>query len=556
MAYRPPPRFDARPDRPLTPYLRAIRAHPLLIAACVFIAVSAGIAIAEKRKRNYEATAQILVTPLSEGANNGAYTGLPIVTTSAAEPTRTLETAATILKTRQAATLAAKELPGWTGERINNAISVEPRGESNIVAVTATEKNPYVAARLANAYLTAALTTRSGELKTIASGLITELQEREKAVSSTNVTTLAELAGQVTALVPIANGHDPNFAPLQQAAVPGAPTGTSTTLIVMLAALAGLVIGIAAAVGVEYLNRRIRDEDEALSVYPLPVLARVPQMPREIQRASSFELMAPRVREAFRSLQVQLPPSLPGRGRSVMITSASMGDGKTSCAISFALVLAAAGNTVILIDFDLRKPDVGERVGGHTDVMQLLRADGGLRSALIESPDSPRLSVVSASHSGDVTPMLEAVSRRLPDLLNEAVELADYVIVDTTPLGAVSDALRLATMVDDILLVVRVSSTDRVELERTRDLLERMGHTPTGMVVVGEATRGHSYGTYANDRGPAVAVDDESRLGVVGGPPDDLESPRQTVREGPGSRSAEPQKRRVAAHRLQRGLGS
>ncbi len=104
--------------------------------------------------------------------------------------------------------------------------------------------------------------------------------------------------------------------------------------------------------------------------------------------------------------------------------------------------------------------------------------------------------MISGSLQGEVTPLLEAVSRRLPDLLREARELADYVIVDTPPLGQVSDALRAATVVDDIILVTRPGNTDRIELQHTRELLDRMGHTPTGLLVIGEPGIGDVYAGY------------------------------------------------------------
>ncbi|MFZ1153948.1 MAG: Wzz/FepE/Etk N-terminal domain-containing protein [Solirubrobacteraceae bacterium] len=496
---------SAPPEGVLVPFARAIRAHPFLIVATVVVAVFVGVVVAKTRSPQYKATAQVLVTPLPEGGLNGSYTGLPVVTSSAAEPTRTLETAATVLKSPQAAVVAARAIPGWSSEQVSKAIDVEPRGESDIVSVTATAGNARLARRLANQYTNSALSVRSTELSHDANLLISQLQARERDVPTSDVNTLSQLAAQVTNLVPISNGHDPNFSLLQAAQLPVARSGSSTSLIAVLALLAGLVIGVGAALVIEFTNRRVRDEEEALSTYPLPVLARVPQLPRGAREATSFELLAPRVQEVYRSLQVQLPPSPPGRGRSIMLTSASMGDGKTASAINLALVLAAAGRKVILFDFDLRKPDVGRRLGIHADMMDLFRTDGSLDEVLVESPAAPGLRVISTDSHGDVTPLLEAVSRRLRGLLEEAVQLADDVIVDTAPLGQVSDALRVAAMVDDIVLVVRSTNTDRSELQHTRDLLERMGYTPTGMLLIGEAVRGSMYGVYGDERSTSTA---------------------------------------------------
>jgi Mrp family chromosome partitioning ATPase len=411
-----------------------------------------------------------------------------------------------VLKSPQAAIATARTVPGFTPQAVTSAIAVEPRGGSDVVTITATEHNAAAAARLANAYTTQALALRSAELSRDAQALVTQLQQREQSLPATDVTTRSQLAAQITNLVPISNGHDPNFSQLQIATVPTAPTGTSLSLIVLLAALAGLVVGIAGALILEFANRRVRDEDEALSVYPLPVLGRVPQLRRGVAEATSAALMPPRVREVFRTLQLQLPSKPAGRGRSIMFASSSVGDGKTASAIDLALMLAAAGRDVILFDFDLRKPDIGNRLGIHGDVMDLFRAGGTLEEVLVESVASPHLRIVSTTPRADVAPLLEAVSRRMPALLDEAVQLADYVIIDTAPLAHVSDALRVATVVDDIVLVVRPGKTDRGELAQTRDLLERMGFTPAGMLLVGEsAPAAASYGVYGADQSRAAA---------------------------------------------------
>jgi len=162
-------------------------------------------------------------------------------------------------------------------------------------------------------------------------------------------------------------------------------------------------------------------------------------------------------------------------------------------------VLAATEARVILLDFDLRKPDIAERLGAHTDYLDFFRSSAGLDDVLAQSRAAPGLRVLSAHAQGDATPLLEAVSRRLPDLLHEARELADYVIVDTPPLGQVSDALRAATLVDDIVLVTRPGNTDRIELTHTRELLDRMGHTPTGLLLIGESGAGDVYAGYGYD---------------------------------------------------------
>jgi Mrp family chromosome partitioning ATPase len=243
----------------------------------------------------------------------------------------------------------------------------------------------------------------------------------------------------------------------------------------------------------EFLNQRIREPEELLGVYPMPVLARVPKLPRRLRRREGERAltMPPSVREAFRSLHVQLEEA-PGSHRVIVLTSASSGDGKTSSALNLALALVAAGNRVILMDFDLRKPDLGRVLGlqASRGLVSLLGSDRTLSDVLLSAPGLPPLSVAPAgTGEGDVL-LLGALARRLPAIMSEARELADYIIVDTPPLGEVSDALRVLPEADDILVVARPGNTNRPSLELMRDLLARAGQSPFGMVMVGTRGRG------------------------------------------------------------------
>ena len=477
------------------PYLRAIRAHPLLVATVVILAVVAAVAWHKTRTPAYKATVQVLVSPVSSG---GPYVGLPVVTESSNFPSRTLQTATSVLKSPAAALATSTRVPGhWTEERVTGAISVQPLGESNIVSITGTTNVASQAAMLANTYTHEVLSLHATQLAGEAKAEIKQLQTRQK---STEAGEASQIAAQLTALSSMAAGHDPNFSLLQDAAPPTSASGTSTKLIALLALLAGLMIGVGAATGIEYLNRRVRDEDEVLSLYPLPVLSRIPVLPRGARDATSFQLIPPQVREAFRTLQVQLPPDSSTTGRAVMFTSASPRDGKTASAIDFALVLAAAGLRVILFDLDLRKPEIGARLAVHADYPDFIGADASLDELLVDVSSTPGLRMVSSRPGGDVQPLLEVTNRRLPELLREAREAADYVIVDTPPVGQVSDALRVAIAVNDtIILVARTDNTHREDLSHTRELLDRMALTPAGLLLIGDIGSGDVYAEYGGE---------------------------------------------------------
>lgn len=468
------------------PYVRAVRHHPWLVIAVTLVTVAASVAWLSQRQAKYESSAQILVTPIA--ADN--TTGLPLLTDSI-DPTRTMQTAATILDSPRAALAAAEQLEGWSPGALLGAVDLSAQGDSNVIAVTATTNSAPSAAAVANAYAQSALDVRSELLREQVQTQLVGLEARRRALAATDPAGAATLAGQIAQLDAISEGRDPNFSLLQEAG-PGSETGTSAAMIVALALVAGFVVGIGAALLLEQLDRRVRDEDALVEQYPLPILTRVPVLRR---RGPRHGMPTPEIREAFRTLQVQLE-SDGDRSRIVLFTSASPGDGKTTSALDFAYELVSSGCRVVLLDLDLRKPEIGGRIGVSSDVLALFSANARLADVLVSAQDEPELRILSAEPRGDVSPVLEALSQRLPDLLAQAREMADYVVIDTAPLGRVSDALRIAAMADDVLLVARPGNTLRKDLRVTRELLDHVAVVPSGIVVVGSvgSTHGGYYG--------------------------------------------------------------
>ncbi len=506
------------------PYIRAVRAHPLIVIVIVIVAVAAAVGISKSHSLSYEATTQVLVTPVSNG---GPYVGLPVVTETANDPSRTLQTATSVLKSPAAALATANDLHhGWTQRSVSEAVSVEPLGESNILSITGKGSSAYQAAAVANTYTHETLSRRIAQLTSEAKAEIEQLQARQKGEASGEAA--GQIATQLTALSSVAAGHDPNFSLLQNAALPTAATGSSTKVIAVLALLGGLIVGIAAATGVDYLNRRARDEDELLTLYPLPVLARIPLLPRGLREMPSVATLPPRVREAYRTLQVQIPASRRDGGRVVMFTSASPRDGKTASAVGFALVLASTGFRVVLLDFDLRKPAVQERlrVDGHEADLGL--DDASLKDMIAEVPTARGLWIAGTPLREGGAAAIDGAHRRLPELLREGREIADYVIVDTPPLGQVSDAINVAIAADDVILVARAGNTDREELKRTRELLDRMSLTPAGLIVIGDTKGSDAYAEYGAGDLPATQLEHEVQP-----------RPRSTARESERAREAE-----------------
>jgi tyrosine-protein kinase len=513
----------------LAPYVDAIRSHLLLVVAVMVAAVVGSLAWIAQKPLVYEATAELLVTPFP--SDQVSLLGLPLLT-QAGDPTRTIQTAASLVDTYDAATAAAQRLgEGWTPRHVRRATDVIPLGQTNILAVTATSENSDAAAGIANAFTRSVLQVRNEALRRQASDAIPGVEEQLKALEPASPAA-ADLQSRLSLLRALSTGKDPTLSISELAVPPANPEGSPRWLIVALAALAGLILGTGAALFLELKREVVRTEDDLVRLFPLPVLARVPKVSRRRSKAGVPQL-ARAEREAFRTVQVQLDMRGKHR-RTVMLVSSSRGEGKTRAAAAFGLELADAGASVIVIDADLRggagtlRAALGLNVDGArptwSDAVDRtwqfikknwppVRVEQGRARPARRDPGDPDVAVPDPNGLPPVAPVTELLqpapgrpslklldfgplttidhrhARRLSDLIAASRNLAEYTIVDTPPLGEVSDALTLLDVVDDVILVSELSKTRRLDLEVTRDLLLRADAQPTGLVVIRGAAR-------------------------------------------------------------------
>jgi tyrosine-protein kinase len=511
--YSPAPVQQQAQQGALGPYLRALKAHRWMVAIIVLASVAGAVAYLHHRTSHYSATATVLFNPVP--SNNEGGNGLPVLRESG-DPTRLTQTAVSLLDTHQAAVATAERMgPGWTPERVAGAVNVQVQGQSDIIAVTSEASSPALAQRLANAFALSSLSARQTLLRAYAERLPTEK-------ASTEATELGgrgedQVAQERAALVAgFAKGQDPNFSLSETAGLPGAPTGTAGWLVIVLSIVAGFAIASVAAVVIEMVSDRIRESDELLGLYRLPVLAYVPASPRQAQVVStngSGTPTAAAVHEAFRMVRVQLdtgsePLGTHRRGHVILITSATGGDGKTSSSAAIANALAEAGHEVVLVDLDLRKPDLSRLTGGRsnitTGVTSLLDGKRSI-SDVMSKTGNPRLRVVPAGPAASAQ-LLQPVVARLPEMIEDLRDMAEYVVIDTAPLGEVSDAYQFLPFVDDIIIVARPDNTRRASFPFMRDLLMRAHRIPRGIVIVGEGQQRSSYyyGPHAHEGQPLI----------------------------------------------------
>ncbi len=498
-AASPPAVTPGAPEPALGPYLRALRRHWRLIAAITVLTAAVAAVTALRSGQTYSSTATVLVSPLDQGDANFVDTGVVLET---GEPVRTVQTAAALINSLPAARTTAQKLGGgWNTGRVQAAVSVTPLGQSDVLNVTAQAESPAQAVKLANTFAQAAVAYRASIVQHNIEAQLRELNNHLELIGGSGVANLSlaqELATRIAALrAAQVGGGDPTLA-VSGLARTASTTGAPRWLIVLLALIGGFAIGSVAALAVDFFNRRVRDIDEIKSLLPVPVLAAVPHLndPERggILRPGAF---TPAAFEQVRMLRVQLASRK--RAPVIMLTSAGAGDGKTTLAAALAAAFAETGEEVILMDLDMRKPEIA-RIFGLKQRRAVSLADGVLEELLVEVPDLPRVRVLPAPR-GDIAQFATLLAR-LPTLLDEAESKARHVIIDAAPVGVVSESLEVAKVCDQVVVAVRPGHTDRQRLSLTADLLARANAPVVGAVVIGQSaattdevyTYGYGYG--------------------------------------------------------------
>lgn len=252
-----------------------------------------------------------------------------------------------------------------------------------------------------------------------------------------------------------------------------------------VAALIGLVLGAGVAIARDLLDNTVRSAADIEKALDSPVLAgipfdaEIPKHPLLIEAGNR----TPRV-EAFRLLRTNLQfLNLDTRPRSLVITSALPGEGKTSTATNLAIALAQAGRRVLLVDGDLRRPKVAGLLGLERSVGLTTVLVG--RSELQESIQKHTASGIYFLASGPVPPNPTEVlqSHAAQSLFDRLNQMFDMVVIDAPPLLPVSDAAIMGRDVDGVILVVRHGKTSREQLKQARLRLAQVDANLFGVAV-------------------------------------------------------------------------
>jgi succinoglycan biosynthesis transport protein ExoP len=249
----------------------------------------------------------------------------------------------------------------------------------------------------------------------------------------------------------------------------------------------GFIIGLMLSLGVvlliQYLNNTINNEEDLQRYLQLPMIGLIPKQKKMVSLIVAKEPKSP-VTEAFKTLRTNLLFSMENRGlKSLMVCSSVPKDGKTSVATNIASSIAQTGKSILLIDCDLRKPSVHR----HFNISNTLK---GLADVILQGRQVEEITVkigdnfdVLTAGVANYNPSELLSSQKMKDFIVDMENKYDYVILDTPPIIAFTDALTLATEKIGVILVISSEETKIDVCKKSKQLLSNINATVIGTVL-------------------------------------------------------------------------
>jgi capsular exopolysaccharide synthesis family protein len=449
-----------------TDLLRTLRKRRLLVVAAVVCCAATALAASLATIPVYRASAKLLVMarsqPGAEGINS-AYTGALL-------SQQLMESFAAVIESRPTAEAALRrQYENIPAGVLQKRVKADPIPDTLLIELSLEDIDPDRAQRLTNAVALA-------------------------------------FVGQVPRLQ---GGSTVQVSLVEPALRPGAPVRPQTSFNVTLAALLGLMIGVGFAFLAEQLDTSIRSADVLEGAADAPVVGTIPLFTAAEQPLPVVREPRSVEAEAFRKLRTNLSFLGVDKGSlCCVVTSPSVGEGKSTVTANLALAIAQSGLRVIVVEADLRRPTVHklfgvqQRVGTTTVLLDHADVDDALHHLEGES--------VAVLTSGQLPPNPSELlgSRPMGELVAELRRRADVILIDSAPLLPVADPVVVSQFADGVLLVARAGSTTRDHVRAARAACEKGGAKVLGVVLNAaplNADRAAYYGYY----GPRVpeAVD-------------------------------------------------
>jgi polysaccharide biosynthesis transport protein len=498
----------------------------ILATAALIVAVATLNSAAQDDK--YEAVSKVLVgqTDPVEGLFPGAGAD--------SDPDRVARTNLELIENETVAERVERSLAGEVSldaDELLDRVDADIDNDSDVVAIKVRDEDPEQAAAIANAFaaqfaryrerassrnLERAIARAQLELDSLEGDDLTSPRGRTIERRLSDLEIAAALQGSSVEVVTRADAPDD-------------PVEPRPFMAFLVSIPIGLLAGLLLAGLASYLDRRLKREEQVEALTQLPVVASIPRRSERLvrRRAGGGVWADPVEAESYGRLATNLRFfNFDRQVKTVLVTSAIPEEGKTTVTLRLAAALAGAGQGVLAVEADLRRPT-------FTDYFSI-QFPHGLSGVLIGA--TPFEDVVTRVHTsyalaapteeGDeawtTAPFIEVVpagvippnptellaGNALPQVLNEAKTHADIVLVDSAPLVPVGDAIPIANAVDGVLLVVKLGESRRDELRRALKLLGTLRSKVIGVVITNAERPSDKYDYYATEPpAPSPAMD-------------------------------------------------
>jgi capsular exopolysaccharide synthesis family protein len=500
--------MDAPRYATLRDYLRVLREQRVLIIAIAALVAGAALFLAERQDPVYqsEASVQFLDTNVDTGFLGATLPAEATPDARAATNAQQIGQPSTLARVR--AKLKTKESLG----RLRSALTIRTEARTNLVVIQARWGNAKFAADLANAAAEESrrISIDQARQRYRTARRLLKASLKRLGNSRTDKLTQIQYQAQLVKLDTLSRFVSPSkvTGTAVEAAGPVSPRPVRDTL---LGLILGLTLGVLAAFLRDALDRRLRSAAEIRDELKMPLLGHIRRdvMARTLVTENGRKRLTEADLEGFRVLRTNLDfLDVDSPVKTVLVTSPLPAEGKPTVATSLASAYVLAGKRTLLVECDLRRPTMAKRLGaelgpGLSDYLigQATPAEVVQRIPLApESQNGAGAPTLVAITAGSPTPRPAELlaSKRFGAFLEQVRDAYDVVVLDSTPLLSVGDALQIVPRVDGVVLCVRAEQTTREQARAARQALEHFPDRPIGVVVTG-VKPGHEldYGYYS-----------------------------------------------------------
>jgi len=379
----------------------------------------------------------------------------------------------------------------FTGE-----VDVVAEADSNLATITVTDTDPKQAARAANAFATEYIDLREQAVEDAIDLQRKRVNERLAALPPGQRNFSAEGQALKERLEELALAAT-TPSPVSQVSEARPPTSASSPDVVrntVIGGLIGLALGILLAIALERRDRRVRSPYQIEQAFDRPIIGSIPRSRSLAKAGPGTAALPPPEAEAFRTVRANLRHQLRARNaHSVLVTSASAGEGKTTVVWNLARMEAAAGTNVLLVEADMRRPVLAAKLGanGTPGLSELLAGKEPLQSVVWSVEFEDQVNGGSGRGTADVlfagTPTANPSelldSDRMQAMLDVVAANYDVVLLDTPPTSVVSDAMPILDLVGGVVVVGRIGLTTQDSITELREQLDNLDSPTIGVVV-------------------------------------------------------------------------